>query len=69
MTDKKPSDYYDRGGISVRQFAEAKGFDYSEGSLLKYLTRYKFKGNPVGDLEKLVEIAEYLLKREKEKRP
>ena len=45
-------DHYNVGKIEVIDFIEAWGLNFAEGSVVKYITRYKFKGKPVEDLKK-----------------
>tara|TARA_B100000131_G_scaffold317712_2_gene360230 strand:- start:660 stop:884 length:225 start_codon:yes stop_codon:yes gene_type:complete len=45
-------DHYNVGKIEVIDFIEAWNLNFSEGSVVKYVTRYKFKGKPVEDLKK-----------------
>lgn len=46
--------HYTQGGIETIDFIEAKQFNYRIGNAVKYLTRYRDKGNPVEDLEKAI---------------
>lgn len=39
-------DHYNVGGI------EAWGCGFNDGSAIKYIARYKYKGNPIEDLKK-----------------
>jgi len=41
--------------------------DYVRGNIIKYVTRFPYKGTPVQDLEKAKWYLEYLLKETKEK--
>lgn len=67
MTGKN---YYNRNGVEVYEILDLiyKFFGddlnakegFYVGNIVKYLMRYKFKGDPSGDLEKLEEYLEYL---------
>jgi hypothetical protein len=37
--------------------------DFSVGSVIKYLYRYKYKGDPIGDLEKAKEYIDFLIEK------
>lgn len=43
--------HYTAGGIECIDYITAKGMNYLEGNIIKYITRYRFKGG-VQDLEK-----------------
>lgn len=74
MSEKKPSHYY-RNGVEVREILELIfkffGDDVTaeEGgvifNIVKYLMRYKFKGNPIKDLDKLSVYLDWLKDLEK----
>jgi hypothetical protein len=51
--DPQSAHYYDRGGVSCIDYIKSKGFDFIEGNVVKYLTRWRWKGSPARDLEKL----------------
>ena len=44
-------DYYDKGGISCYDYIQAKGLNFAEGCVVKYVTRWRFKAG-VEDLKK-----------------
>lgn len=46
--------HYRKGKIEVIDFIEDQNFDYQIGNAVKYLCRYKHKGNPIEDLEKAI---------------
>lgn len=54
-------DHY-QAAIQPWEIIDAWEMDFYEGNALKYLLRYRFKGKPVEDLEKL----EHYVKRIKE---
>jgi hypothetical protein len=43
-----------------------KDMDYVRGNIIKYVTRFPYKGTPVQDLEKAKWYLEYLIKQTKE---
>jgi len=58
--------HYTQGNIEVIDFLIDQNFDYIAGNIVKYICRYRYKGNPVQDLRKakyyldrLIEIEEY----------
>ncbi len=59
----KHPDHYNRGNIEVIDFIEAWNFNFAEGSILKYLARYKYKGKPIEDLNKAKQYIDRLIKQ------
>lgn len=51
--------HYTKGGIDTFDFIKAKGLSYTEGNVIKYITRSRHKGNLLDDLKK----AEWYLKQ------
>ena len=56
-------DHYNQGNIEVIDFIEAWNFNFAEGSVLKYLARYKYKGKPIEDLNKAKQYIDRLIKQ------
>lgn len=56
--------HYTQGNIEVIDFIMDQKLDYSEGNVVKYICRYKIKGNPIEDLMKARKYIDYLLQRE-----
>ena len=54
-------DYYDKGGISTYDFIKAKGLNFAEGCIVKYVTRWRVKDG-VADLHKAKWYLESLIK-------
>ena len=61
MTEKKKGEKYDpinkprhynQGGIEVFDFIKSNNFNYAQGNVVKYVSRYRHKGTPVQDLLK-----------------
>ena len=44
--------HYNQGKIEAIDYIEAWNMDFAEGSVVKYITRYKLKGKPLEDLKK-----------------
>lgn len=55
-----PTEAYDGGGISTRDFIMAKDLNYSEGCIVKYIVRHGEK-NGKEDLGKAMNYLEYLI--------
>jgi len=60
--------HYTRGTIECIDAIEGLGFGYLEGNVLKYLTRYPFKGG-IEDLLKAKWYLNRLIEREEKKLP
>jgi len=62
-------DHYNSGKIEVIKFIESLGIDedFCIGNAIKYISRYKHKGDPVGDLKKAKWYIEYLINKLEEK--
>ena len=54
-------------GIETIEYIQSWSMDYIRGNIIKYVTRFPYKGTPVQDLEKAKWYLEYLLKETKEK--
>ena len=52
MTDHTNPDYYKAGDIETIDFIKAKELGFLAGNVVKYISRYQFKGDPRGDLLK-----------------
>lgn len=62
--------HYNSGKIEVIEYLKDQGIaeDFCIGNVIKYVSRHKFKGNPLEDLEKAKWYLEYLIKMNKEKK-
>lgn len=60
----KPS-HYTQGSIEPIDFITANGMSFLAGNVVKYVTRYRFKGTPLQDLEKAAFYLNRLIKEEK----
>ena len=61
MTEEKKEEKYDpinkpkhynQGGIEVFDFIKSNNFNYAQGNVVKYVSRYRHKGAPIQDLMK-----------------
>ena len=82
MTEKKKEEKYDpinkprnynQGGIEVFDFIKSNNFNYAQGNVVKYVSRYRHKGTPVQDLlkarwylNKLIEETASLIQQQKQ---
>lgn len=54
--------HYTKGKIECINYIKDQGFNYSEGQVIKYVTRYRWKGTPIEDLQKAKWYLELLIK-------
>jgi hypothetical protein len=55
-------------GIETIDYIRSWNMDYVRGNIIKYVTRFPYKGTPLQDLKKAKWYLEYLIKeKEKEK--
>ena len=59
-------DHYTKG-IETIKYITSWGMSYVVGNIIKYITRYPYKGTPLKDLEKARWYLDYLIKQEKKK--
>lgn len=60
--DKIHDPHYHRLKIEPIEYILANDLGFCEGNVVKYITRYKYKGNPLDDLRKIKEYVDYLIK-------
>ena len=62
-------DHYNSGKIEVIDFIRSLGIDedFCIGNAIKYISRYKHKGDPIGDLKKAKWYIDYLINKLEEK--
>ena len=62
-------DHYNSGKIEVIDFIKSLGIDedFCIGNAIKYISRYKHKDDPIGDLKKARWYIDYLIKQLEEK--
>ena len=66
MNNKKDNikpDHYGDSGIDVISFCQANKFDFMQGNVIKFITRYR-KKNGLEDLRKAVEYINRILEAE-----
>ena len=44
--------HYTQGGIEVYDFIKSNRFGYAQGNVVKYVSRFRYKGTPIQDLLK-----------------
>ena len=59
-------DHYTKG-IETIEYINSWCMGYVVGNIIKYITRYPYKGTPLKDLEKARWYLDYLIKQEKNK--
>lgn len=57
-------DHYTQGGIQPIEYIHANGMDFMTGNIIKYATRWRFKGQALSDLRKVIHYAELLIEAE-----
>ncbi len=72
MSKKKTQDIINRPahytkGIETIEYITSWDMDYVRGNIVKYVTRYPYKGTPLQDLNKAKWYLEYLIKQEETK--
>lgn len=55
------SEHYKKGEIEPIEYIIKNNLGFCEGNVVKYITRYKEKDDPFGDLMKAKRYIEYLL--------
>ena len=61
------SKHYNVGDIQPIDLIVSQKLDFMEGSIVKYVCRWRRKGTPVQDLEKAKQYLDWLLEIEREK--
>ncbi len=59
---KKPP-HYNQGGIEPIDYIVANKLSYCEGNVVKYISRWKFKGG-VEDLKKAKQYIDFIIEKE-----
>jgi len=57
-------DHYTRGGIQPIEYIHANGMDFMTGNIIKYATRWRYKGQALSDLRKVIHYAELIIEAE-----
>lgn len=55
--------HYHKCGIEPIEYILANGLGFCEGNIVKYITRYKYKGTPKDDLRKIKVYVDYLMEQ------
>lgn len=62
---KRPiAPHYQRGAIEPIDYIMSHQLDFCAGNVVKYITRYRWKGTPVADLEKARDYINFLIEAE-----
>ena len=54
-------------GIETTRYIRSWDMDYVRGNIIKYVTRFPYKGTPVSDLKKARWYLDYLINEEENK--
>lgn len=64
-TDRQVNgDHYTRGTIQPIEYIHANDMDFMTGNIIKYATRWPYKGSALSDLRKVIHYAELLIEAE-----
>jgi hypothetical protein len=66
--DEDLAPHYQHLAIKPWEYALANGLGFCEGCIVKYISRYQYKGEPMRDLLKARACLDVLIKWEQEKR-
>ena len=66
LTRQEGGDHYAKRSIQPFQYITANGLNFAEGSVVKYVTRWRDKGG-VGDLRKAIHYLELLIEFEEQR--
>lgn len=58
--------HYRQGTMETWDAITGLGLGYLEGNVVKYVSRYRYKGDPVGDLKKARAYIDKLIERARE---
>lgn len=58
LKSQQGGNHYKNLGIQPIEYIQANDINYLIGNAVKYLTRYKHKGNEIGDLKKAIHYIE-----------
>jgi len=53
--------HYTQGAIQPLEYIMANNMNFIQGNIIKYVTRYRFKGTPKQDLEKVKHYVDLLI--------
>ena len=63
MSDIDKPSHYTKGKIEVWDFILDQNLGYLAGNIIKYICRFRYKGNPLQDLMKARAYLDKLIKR------
>ena len=58
--------HYRQGTMETWDAITGLGLDYLEGNVVKYVSRWKYKGDPIGDLKKARAYIDKLIEQARE---
>ena len=64
VTQQVAGKHYKDMAIQPIQYIIANGLGFSEGSIVKYISRYQAKGTPIDDLRKIKQFCDFLIAEE-----
>jgi len=62
--ERPAAPHYQKGGIEPIDFIASQGMSFNQGNVVKYVTRYKYKGKPLDDLLKARVYLNWLIEEE-----
>ena len=66
MDNIKKPDHYNKGGIEPIDYITKNKLSYCEGNVIKYITRWRYKGG-IEDLKKAKQYIDFIIDKEIEK--
>ena len=63
-TDNMRPKYYSSMKITPIEYIMVNDLDFCSGNIIKYASRWRKKGDAIGDLKKIIEYANLLLQRQ-----
>ena len=65
MDNIKKPDHYNKGGIEPIDYITKNNLSYCEGNVIKYITRWRYKGG-IEDLKKAKQYIDFIIDKETE---
>lgn len=59
--------HYNSGGIEPIKYIQSHKMGFCDGNVVKYVTRFKYKGSPIEDLKKAKQYLDWLIETEEAK--
>jgi hypothetical protein len=63
------SGHYNIGEVQPIDLIASQNLDFFQGSIIKYVCRFRHKGTPIKDLQKAMQYLEWLIQLTKEETP